>query len=131
MEKVAKLNYLRMAPRKVRSCADLIRGMKMDKAKTELQFSKRRAAGPLLKLLESCLANIKKESSLTKEKIDSFYIKKITIDEGAKLKRWKPVARGSAHPIQKKTSRITLVLAENGKLNTKPHLIPSLMKGRK
>ena len=112
MEIKASLRYLRMAPRKVRLVADLIRGMRIDQAKTELSFSKKRAAEPLLKLLNSAIANAKNNFNIPEEKIKNFYIKRITVDEGPKLKRWRPVARGASHQIQKKTSHITLVLEE-------------------
>jgi len=115
MEIKASLRYLRMAPRKVRLVADLIRGMDVDRAKTELLFSKKRAAKPLLKLLNSAIANAKNNFNIPEERIKNFYIKRITVDEGPKLKRWMPVARGIAHQIQKKTSHISLVLDERRK----------------
>lgn len=101
-----------MAPRKVRACAELMKGLKINEARTQLLFSKRRAARPLLKLLNSYLDNLKKNLNFNQEKINNLYIKVIRVDEGSKLKRWRPVARGSAHPIQKKTSHITIVFEE-------------------
>lgn len=112
MEIKVSLNYLRIAPRKVRLVADLISGMDVKKAKVELSFSKKRAAEPLLKLLDSALASAKHNFGFSEKNIKNLYIKKITVDEGPKLKRWMPVARGVAHQIQKKTSHVTLVLEE-------------------
>lgn len=107
MRVTAKLNYLRIAPRKVRLVADLIRGKKVSEAKSLLDFSLKRGAEPLQKLLASAVANAKNNFQLEEEML---YISKITVDEGPKLKRWRARARGRAAEIQKKTSHISLVL---------------------
>ncbi len=109
MEIKAHLRYLRIAPRKVRLVADLIRGKSVKEAEDILNFTVKKAAKPILKLLKSAIASAihnfqKKEENL--------YIKKITVDEGPKLKRWRARARGQAFEIQKKTSHITIVLDE-------------------
>ncbi len=109
MAVTAKLNYLRIAPRKVRLIADLIRGKSTKEAETILHFQVRRASGPMAKLLKSAIANAKNNFKLKEE---GLYISKITVDEGPKLKRSRPRARGRAYEIQKKTSHITLVLDE-------------------
>ncbi len=104
----ATLRYLRIAPRKVRLVADLIRGKSVEQAQTVLKFTIKGAALPLLKLLNSAAANAKsKESSAS-----NLYISKITVDEGPKYKRWMPRARGQAYEIQKRTSHVTIVLSE-------------------
>ena len=120
MEIKASLKYFRAAPRKTRLVADLIRKMDADKAQVKLQFLRKRAAEPFLKLLNSAVANASKNFNLDEKKISNLYIKKITVDEGPKLKRWMPVSRGTSHPIQKKTSHITLVLDEREIKNQKP-----------
>jgi len=109
MEVTAKLNYLRIAPRKVRLLADLIRGKKVKEAITLLDFSLKKGSRPIKKLLEQALANAKNNFQLEES---SLYISKITVDEGPKLKRWRARARGRAARIQKKTSHITLILDE-------------------
>ena len=112
MEIKASLNYLRMAPRKVRLVTQLISGMGVDEAKNALRFLNKRASKPILKLLNSAIANARKNFSFDEKRIASLYIKKIVVDEGPKLKRWMPVSRGTSHQIQKKTSHINLVLDE-------------------
>lgn len=112
MEVIARLRHLHIAPRKVRLVADLIRGKSVQQAETLLQFQSKRAVGPLQKLLKSAVANAKNNLKIP---IENLYISKITVDEGPKLKRWRPRARGRAYPIQKKTSHITLVLEEYDK----------------
>ena len=103
----AKLKYLHIAPRKVRLVADLIRGKKIDEAQAILNFTTKKSAKPLLKLLKSALANAKHNFQETES---NFYISKILVDEGPKFKRFMPRARGSASSIQKKTSHITILL---------------------
>jgi len=112
MEIKASLNYLRIAPRKVRLVTRIILGMNLKAAERELKFLNKRVAKPLLKLLNSAVANAKNNLSFDEKTIDSLYIRRIVVDEGPKLKRWMPVSRGTAHPIQKKTSHITIILDE-------------------
>lgn len=109
MQSKAYLRYLRIAPRKVRMVADLIRGKSVGEAQTLLRFTRKGGSLPLLKLLNSATAsgihNFQLEPS-------NLYIAKITVDEGPKLKRVYPRAKGRADQIQKKTSHVTLVLDE-------------------
>lgn len=107
MEIKAKLNYLRIAPRKVRLVADLVRGMEVQEAEAQLKFLPKRASLPLLKLLNSAIANAKNNFNLEKNVL---FIKKLTINEGPPFKRWRAGSRGRANPITKKTSHINLVL---------------------
>ena len=105
----AKLKYLRIAPRKVRLVADMIRGQKVSKAKSYLQFTVNRSSLPVLKLLNSAIINAKNKMNWEESNL---FVSSINVDEGPKLKRWMPRARGSASPIQKKTSHITIILNE-------------------
>ena len=116
MEVSAKLKHLRIAPRKVRLVADLIRLKDCSSAKAILKFTPKRATVPMLKLLNSAIANAKNNFQLDEKNL---YISKLTVDEGPKLKRWRPRAMGRAYPIQKKTSHISLVLGEQKKESKK------------
>lgn len=107
MQIEAKLNYLRIAPRKMRLLADLVRGKKVSEAKALLDFSLKKGSEPLKKLLDSAVSNARNNFQLEE---DTLYISKIAIDEGPKLKRWRARARGRAAQIQKKTSHIILIL---------------------
>ncbi len=107
MKVTAKLNYLGIAPRKIRLLADLIRGKKMEEARNLLDFTLKRGKIPLRKLLDSAVASAKHNYQLDEKNL---YISEIKVDEGPKLKRWRARARGRAMEIQKKTSHITLVL---------------------
>ena len=116
MEAKAKLNYLRISPRKVRLIADLIRGKKAQKAQVVLQFSVKKASLPILKLLNSAIASARNNHNLDEANL---YISKITVDEGPKLKRWRARSRGQSFGIQKKTSHVSLVLSEISKTKKK------------
>lgn len=105
----AQLNYLRIAPRKVRFVADLIRGASVNDAEALLMHQPRRPAAPLLKLLRSAVQNAKHNQKLDPNKL---VVESIRVDQGPMLKRYLPRARGMATPIQKKMSHVTLVLVE-------------------
>ncbi len=109
MEVIAKLNSLRMSPRKVRLVAGLIRRMRVNDAETQLQFLNKAASEPVLKLLRSAKANAEHNFKLD---ADSLWISHITVDGGKTLKRWRPRAYGRAGAIHKKTSHITLKLSD-------------------
>ncbi|MBU2579038.1 50S ribosomal protein L22 [Patescibacteria group bacterium] len=107
MQVIAKLKNLRIAPRKVRLVANLVRGKKLNEAQALLNFSFKKAVMPMKKLFDQGLANAENNFQLDK---DSLYISEIKVDEGQKLKRWRARAKGRAAPIQKKRSHITLIL---------------------
>ncbi len=108
-EAKAKISYLRVAPRKVRLVCDLIRGVKVAKALDILRFTKRACSKDLLKLILSAVANANVKGGID---VDNLYVHRLMVDQGPILKRWLPRARGSATPIQKKTSHVTVVLTE-------------------
>lgn len=105
----AQLKYLRIAPRKVRLVADVIRNKKVVVASTKLGFMPKRAAKPILKLLNSARANARNNFNLDDS---ALFIKEIRVDAGTVMKRYMPQARGIAHIIRKKTSHVTLVLGD-------------------
>ena len=105
----AKLRNLRIAPRKVRLVAALVRGKSAEEAAAILNFAAKRAVSPILKLLNSALADAKNNFQIDSANL---YISRITVDEGPKLKRWRARARGSAYTILKRTSSVNLVLNE-------------------
>ncbi len=108
MELTASLNYLHIAPRKVRLVAGLIRGLDTHRAELELRHLPKRSSLPLLKLLQSAIANAKHNFQLSSENL---YIKEIRVDQGTMQKRFRARAFGRAAPIRRKTSHISLVLA--------------------
>ncbi|MDP2705826.1 MAG: 50S ribosomal protein L22 [bacterium] len=106
----AQVKYLRIAPRKTRLLADVIRGLGVNEAEARLILAPQRSAGPLLKLLRSAMANAKNNFKIEPEKL---FVKAISVDQGPKLKRYMPRARGSVSKIEKKTSHVNLTLGVN------------------
>ncbi len=107
-EAVAIARYVRISPYKARVVADLIRGVDVEEAARILTFSKRAAARPLLKLLESAVANASQKYGFDR---DELYVSRVFVDEGPTLRRWRPRARGRATRIRKRTCHMTVAVA--------------------
>jgi large subunit ribosomal protein L22 len=105
----AKLRYLKISPRKTRLVTDLIKGLSTNEAEAQLLMLPNRASGPILKLLRSAIANAKNNQKLNPDRL---WIKDIRVDIGPRQKRWRMRARGAVSLIEKKSSHITMVLAE-------------------
>ena len=113
MESRAVLKFARVAARKARLVADLVRGKDVSEAIEILSFTDKKT-GPLLrKLVESAVANA--EQSARRESvdldIDALFVKTVLVDAGPTLRRFRPRAQGRASKILKKTSHITVALA--------------------
>lgn len=102
----AVLKNYRQSPRKVRLIADLVRGKKVKDALATLNFVEKRAAEPFAKVIRSAAAN----AAQTGANPDTLIIKKVAVDKGTVYKRFMPRARGSASPINKRNSHITVEL---------------------
>lgn len=103
----AYLKELRLAPRKVSLVASLVRGRNVEDALVILAHTPKRAAKPLSKVIASAKANAMNNFNL---KADSLVIETLSVTAGARLKRYRPVSRGMAHPYQRKTSNILVVV---------------------
>ncbi|MEK7638258.1 MAG: 50S ribosomal protein L22 [Patescibacteria group bacterium] len=103
----AQLNGLRISPRKVRLLVGLIKRKDVQAALDQLAHMAKRPSVPLVKLLESAVANAENTYKLNR---DTLFIKEMTVDDGVKLKRYRPKGFGRTSPIEKKTSRISVVL---------------------
>lgn len=118
----AQLNGLRMSPRKVRLVVGLIRRKNVQAALDQMDHMAKRSVAPLTKLINSAIANAQNNFKLDREHL---WIKDMQVDEGIKLKRFQPKGFGRANPIEKKTSRVRLVLEHRApvekKANTKPN----------
>ncbi len=124
---IAKLNYLKMSPRKVRLIASLIRGMSIFDAEAQLFSQSRRAAEPLLKVLRSCIANAK--NAIMDE--SRLFVSKITVDQGPVLKRFLPRAQGRATPLLKKMSHVVIAIEEGTKVYNKKFSLVKKEKPKK
>jgi len=109
MEVKSISKFLRVSPHKARLVADLVRGKRVADALTILKFTPKKSARLVNKTLRSAIANAENTQVMD---VDSLFVKTILIDEGPRLKRWRPRAMGRATRILKRTSHITVVLAE-------------------
>jgi large subunit ribosomal protein L22 len=103
--------HIRMSPQKVRLVLDVVRGKSVSDALVILQFLPQRAAGPVAKAVKSAAANAENNFSMDP---DDLVISRTSADEGRTLKRWRPRARGRVNQILKRSSHITVVVAEKG-----------------
>jgi len=110
MQTQAVLRFVRLSPQKARLLADLVRGQKVDVALNTLKFSPQRAAGILRKVLESAIANAENNNGAD---IDELKVSEIFVDEGPVMKRIRPRAKGRADRIIKRTSHITVRVADH------------------
>jgi large subunit ribosomal protein L22 len=109
METSAKLKNARISPQKARLVADQIRGMKVEPALQLLQFSTKKSAAILKKILESAIANAEHNDGAD---IDELKVSTVYVDEGPTYKRLQARAKGRANRILKRTSHITVAVAE-------------------
>jgi large subunit ribosomal protein L22 len=109
MEARATAKTVRISPRKARLVIDLIRGVDVKEAQAILMFTPRAASPAILKVLNSAIANAENNYSLN---VDKLFVKECYVNEGVRMKRMLPRAKGSADVIQKRTSHITVVVAE-------------------
>jgi large subunit ribosomal protein L22 len=106
----AVAKYVRTAPRKLRLVADMIRGRKANEAQDLLNFTPKRAAKTLLKVLQSAMANAENNHNLDKDRLT---VCTTFIDQGPVIKRFIPRSRGRASSVLKYSSHITVVLRQS------------------
>jgi large subunit ribosomal protein L22 len=99
--------YIHVSPQKLRLVADVIRKARVDVALEQLKFSSKNAAMPIMKLLNSAIANAVHNHQMKKEDL---VIKGITVDGGPVYKRMEPRAQGRGFIVRKRTSHINIVL---------------------
>lgn len=109
MEVAAKLKGARMSAQKARLVADQIRGKSVESALEILQFSGKKGAQIIKKLLESAIANAEHNDGAD---IDELKVSTIYVDEGMTMKRIRPRAKGRADRILKRSCHITVKVAE-------------------
>ncbi len=114
MDVKAALNNYRVSPQKARLVVNQIRGKGVEEALNLLQLSPKRVAEPIAKLLRSAVANAeqKNENHHAEIEIDNLIVSTIFVDEGTSMWRIRPRAQGRASWIQKRSSKINVVLSE-------------------
>jgi len=109
MEVKATAKYMRISAQKVRRIVDAIKGRPAEAGLNALKFMPQKSAGIVEKILRSAIANADQNAELD---VDSLVIKNIIVDEGPTLKRFRARARGRGSRILKRTSHITVIVAE-------------------
>ncbi len=109
MEARAKARYVRVTPRKARRVVDLIRGLPADQAQAALTFAPQAASEPVGKVLASAIANAGQNRHVD---ASSLVVSRAWVDEGPTLKRFRPRAQGRGARIRKRTSHITVIVAD-------------------
>jgi large subunit ribosomal protein L22 len=109
MELTTTTKYVRMSPRKARDVARRMRGLPVGDALRLMQFSPRKAAFFIAKTLKSAVANAGNTPDVSPDKLR---VKSAVIEDGPRLKRFWPRARGGASPILKRTCHIRVVLTD-------------------
>lgn len=102
----AYLKQYQQAPRKVRLIADAVRGERLDKALTSLEYMPKKAARQLQKLLKSALANAGSDSA------EKFFVATLMVDEGPRFRRARPGFKGSSDRFYRRTSHVTVELGQ-------------------
>ncbi len=113
MEAKAQVRYVRVTPQKARRVVDLIRGRRASEAVAVLSFAPQAASEPVLKVVQSAIANARVKADRASEAFDerALVVEAAYVDEGPTLKRFRPRAQGRAGRILKRTSHITVVVA--------------------
>ncbi|CAL9455593.1 50S ribosomal protein L22 [Nocardiopsis dassonvillei] len=112
----AQARFVRVTPRKARRVVDLIRGLPADEAQAVLRFAPQSASEPVGKVLASAIANAEHNDKLDRE---SLVVEGAWVDEGPTLKRIRPRGFGRAFRVTKRTSHITVVVAERSGASSK------------
>ena len=109
----ARHRHATLTARKGRLAVDMIRGLEVNKAMDILQFSPKRSAAFVLKVLKSATANAAQDENVN---VNNLYVKECRSDTGSSRgrKRWRPGPQGRAMPYTKRTSHLTVVVAERG-----------------
>ena len=108
MEAVAKLRNYPTSPRKMRLLADLIRGMKVEKALAVLEHNPKHPAVPMRKLVLSAISNWKQGNEGGDE--GSLYVKTIFVDGARTLKRMRPAPQGRGYRVRKRSNHVTVIV---------------------
>ena len=109
MEARAIAKHVRIAPRKIRIVADLVRGKNVSEAMSILKFTPKGGSKVVEKVIRSAAANAEHNNDMN---VDALYISEIFVDQDSTMKRIHPRSRGQAFKILKKSSHVTVVVKE-------------------
>ncbi|MGC0142934.1 MULTISPECIES: 50S ribosomal protein L22 [unclassified Pseudactinotalea] len=122
MEAKAQARYVRVTPQKARRVVDIIRGKQTDEALDVLRFAPQAVAQDVRKIVESAIANarVKADEQSVAFNAGDLVISQAYVDEGPTLKRFRPRAQGRANRILKRTSHITVIVADERQIKGGP-----------
>ena len=112
MESRCISRYIRIAPRKLRLVADLVRGRKVEDALAFLPFVQKKGAPLIEKAINSAVANATNLSAGKKVRPEEFYVKGSTVDEGIGMKRFRAASQGRGSRIRKRLSTLSVILSD-------------------
>jgi large subunit ribosomal protein L22 len=127
-EAMAMAKFLRTSPGKLNLVAAMIRGKAASKALVDLQFSNRRIAADVRKVLASAVANAENNHNLD---IDKLVVSEAYVGKSVKMRRFSARARGRAAPIEKHFSRLTIIVREGDAVKAAPKKAPAAKKAAK
>ena len=110
MQARARQQYIRSSPRKMRIVADVVRGKNVQEALNQLHFMPQKAARPIERTIQSAVANLLDQNQGERVDETELVVTQILVDEAPFIKRYRPVSRGRAHPILKRSSHLTVVI---------------------
>lgn len=114
MEARAVRKHIRSSPRKLRPIVNVVRGMRVPEALDALNFLPQKVTRTVKLTILSAVHNLMDRNREERFDETELIVKEIRVDEGARLKRFRPVSRGRAHPIQKRSAHLTVVVAHVG-----------------
>lgn len=112
MESVARSNYVKQSPRKMRVVVDVVRGQKVGIALNYLHFSPQKASYVIEKTLRSAVANFMQKSDDSKVDPESLKIKEISVNGGPVMKRFRAASMGRASRLRKPTCHLNIVVTD-------------------
>jgi large subunit ribosomal protein L22 len=111
---MASVRHLRTSPQKLNAVAEGIRGLSCEKALAELQFSRRRIAADVRKVVQAAVANAENNHQLD---VDRLFVAEATVGKAMVIKRWRPRARGRVGRIEKFFSNLRVVVREREEID--------------
>ncbi len=103
--------YIRSSPRKMRPVVNLVRGKSVAEALNILHYQPHKATRPVELTIQSAVYNLMNKDPDTRYDEGELVVSEIRVDDGPRFKRFRPAARGRAHPIQRRTCHLTVVVS--------------------
>jgi large subunit ribosomal protein L22 len=110
MDGRAVARFVRGSPRRARQVADLIRGKPVEEAYAILDFTAKAAVRPIRETLRSAVHNVLDRDESRRIRVEDLVVKRVTVDEGPRLKRFRPMSMGRAYRIRKRSNHVTVVV---------------------